>query len=229
MPLFRAEHAAKRRLFRPVLLHDLSQTLYLPFDKDDGSYARDRSGYNNHGTIYGATRVSGKIGDALSFDGVDDYVEVPNFTVTEPSKLTLAAWVYANEFKSYAQLICKHIDVDNRLWFGQIYVDAKGGYYHIGYNIGGEGWAFTRTDYLEINRWYHVVGPIDTRLMKIYVNGTFIRQGEHPATDFDWNALINPINIGYPYWINGIIDEPRIYNRVLSQAEIARLMNMRGL
>ena len=34
----------------------------------------DYSGYNNHGTIFGATKVSGRNAEGLSFDGVDDYV-----------------------------------------------------------------------------------------------------------------------------------------------------------
>lgn len=51
--------------------------LYLPFDKPDGGLELDYSSYDSHGTRYGASRVEGKIGKALYFDTVDDYVEVP--------------------------------------------------------------------------------------------------------------------------------------------------------
>jgi len=38
------------------------------FDEETGSTAKDSSPYGNNGTIYGATRVRGIIGKALSFD-----------------------------------------------------------------------------------------------------------------------------------------------------------------
>jgi len=75
MPLYRAELLAKKPLRYAALIHDVSQVLYLPFDWDDGSKARDRSGCNNHGTIYGATLTAGKIGMGRKFDGIDDYIE----------------------------------------------------------------------------------------------------------------------------------------------------------
>jgi len=94
MPLYRAELLAKKPLRYAALIHDVSQVLYLPFDYDDGSYARDRSGYGNHGVIYGAALTAGKIGLARSFDGTDDYVEVAHDPSINPTKeLTIAAWV----------------------------------------------------------------------------------------------------------------------------------------
>jgi type II secretory pathway pseudopilin PulG len=55
---------------------------YWSFDEGSGNIARDYSGNGNNGTLYNfnftATSgwVDGKVGKALSFDGVDDYVEV---------------------------------------------------------------------------------------------------------------------------------------------------------
>ena len=45
-------------------------------DEGSGNTVYDTSGNNNHGTIYGATWVDSPYGKALSFDGVDDYIEV---------------------------------------------------------------------------------------------------------------------------------------------------------
>jgi len=44
----------------------------------DDCSAKDLSGNGNDGIIYGAKCVDGKFGKALSFDGVNDYVEVPH-------------------------------------------------------------------------------------------------------------------------------------------------------
>src|SRR5207253_5485721 len=52
-----------------------------------------RSG--NHGTISGTTDVAGKVGRAREFDGIDDYIEVPDSSSLHVSTgIAIAAWVY---------------------------------------------------------------------------------------------------------------------------------------
>ena len=48
---------------------------YYPFDKGKGKIAHDSSGNDNHGTIIGATWVTGSYGTAISVDGVNDFVD----------------------------------------------------------------------------------------------------------------------------------------------------------
>src|SRR5437016_8161965 len=56
---------------------------------------RDDSGNANHGTINGAQDVAGKVGRAREFDGIDDYIEVPDSSSLHPTgAITIAAWVY---------------------------------------------------------------------------------------------------------------------------------------
>src|SRR6185436_2664162 len=52
---------------------------------------------NNHGSfINGATTTTtGKVGSAFRFDGVDDYVSVPDSVNLRPSQITVAAWINA--------------------------------------------------------------------------------------------------------------------------------------
>ena len=59
------------------------------FDEGAGSTAYDSTVRNNDGTIYGATYVTGKYNSALSFDGVNDYVQA---TVTQ-EKTTYSLWI----------------------------------------------------------------------------------------------------------------------------------------
>lgn len=71
--------------------------LYLPFDEGSGKVVRDLSGKNHDGTINGAQWTNGKFGKALSFNGKDNFVEVPysdDFAITDG--ITLGAWVTAN-------------------------------------------------------------------------------------------------------------------------------------
>jgi prepilin-type N-terminal cleavage/methylation domain-containing protein len=67
-----------------LTLDPFSPVLELSFDEGQGTIAYDSSGNNNNGTlcngsscnVQGPTWTTGKVGSALSFDGVDDYVEI---------------------------------------------------------------------------------------------------------------------------------------------------------
>ena len=71
--------------------------LYLPFDEGQGEVAGDLSGNGHDGTLEGPEWTEGEFGNALSFDGVEAFVDVPfsdDFVITEG--ITLGAWVAAN-------------------------------------------------------------------------------------------------------------------------------------
>jgi len=227
MPLYRAELLAKKPLRYAALIHDLSQVLYLPFDWDDGSYARDRSGYNNHGTIYGAAGVGGKIGMALTFDGVDDYVEVADDpTLDIVDAITVGAWVKlaVSPDGTWRTLVRK----DDA--YGLEISDGNKFDFHP--HTAGS-WRFCPSTTTPVkDRWYHVAGTYDKNLpsgnIKIYVNG--VKENEVDETrdiDVVVHALRLATTIVGLQRYNGVIDEVRIYNRALSQDEIRMLMYRR--
>src|SRR5207249_7293115 len=56
---------------------------------------QDRSGSGNHGIINGTLDVAGKVGRAREFDGIHDYIEVPDSPrLYTEGGITIAAWVY---------------------------------------------------------------------------------------------------------------------------------------
>ena len=74
---------------------DLERGLVAYYSFDDCS-AKDLSGNGNDGIIYGAKCVNGKFGKALSFDGVNDYVDIGGGFLTNfegENTLTAVAWV----------------------------------------------------------------------------------------------------------------------------------------
>ena len=84
----------------------------------------------------------------------------------------------------------------------------------------------TGTSNLPLNTWTHLAGTYDGSVMRLYVNGiqagTFSVSGNMATSN-------SPLRIGgnnvWPEFFSGKIDEIRIYNRSLTQAEIQSDMN----
>lgn len=68
------------------------------FDEGSGTTATDSSTYGNNGNIFnGPVWVAGKKGNALSFDGVDDFIEIQDSASLDiTSQITIMAWVKVN-------------------------------------------------------------------------------------------------------------------------------------
>lgn len=198
---------------------------YWKFDESSGSRANDET-EKNPGTVYGATWTTGKYGNALSFDGVDDYVEVPNSASISPTNaITIAFWAYLEGGSQTA--IRKNVN-DYLFEFGtdgtntpgtnpQWFVKNSGGFYKI-YGAG---------DYtnLNLNQWYHMVGTYDGTEAKMYING-------QEATVTVGNSNIGTIASSGSYlrignWgseiFKGKIDDVHIYDRALTPEEIQEI------
>jgi len=82
---------------------------YWKFDEGQGTAANDSAGRNN-GTVHGAEWTAGRFNNALSFDGVDDYVEVgddPSLRFMQSSSFTISAWVMPVLETENSLIICK--------------------------------------------------------------------------------------------------------------------------
>jgi len=227
MPLYRAELLAKKPLRYAALIHDVSQVLYLPFDYDDGSYARDRSGYNNSGTIYGATLTAGKIGMGRKFDGTDDYVEVPDSPSLRPTKITMAVYFTVEKLGAWQNLLGKgyysynlHQKSDNRLYFEINTVN---------------GLTRATVEYtVSLNEKVDYAVTYDGTDYFAYVNGISRTITFTTKYTGDMSVPTKPLLIGVwgdgvpsTNWKKGVIDEVRIHNRPQSRNEVRMLMYRR--
>jgi hypothetical protein len=206
---------------------------YWKFDEGSGNVALDGSGNGNTGILENnPIWVDGKYSKALSFDGIDDFVLVQDsVSLHLSSAVTVEAWVYlpiGADFSQGRTILSK--DASNGgtgLNFG-ICNDAGG----VQFGVGTDGvyspiiGLDTPTGYVPRDVWTHVAATYDGSLMKVYVSGVL-------CASSSWTGGINtdngrPLTIGkknfypwsYEYWMNGIIDDVRIYNRGLSQQEI---------
>ncbi len=186
--------------------------------------AQDGSGNNNHGTLNGnpAWGAAGRIGGALSLDGVDDYVNCGNgATLNITDTITLAAWI-------------NPMDVANGKH--NIYI-AKGDHsYALKHNSGNTleffvydgGWFTINSAVLTADfngAWHHVAGTYDGGQLKLYVDGVLVasrmRAGVIASTTFDVNLGRDAENTTRRY--RGLIDDVRIYRGALSKTEILKL------
>ena len=194
------------------------------FDEGTGNVLKDSSGNGNDGVIYGATWVEGKYGGALSFDGVDDYVEVPDAPELSGGgkDLTVEAWVKPESVTQHV-VIGKYRDMSWKDW-GINIINNK---LHFQYEYKSNNYdSFYGDSILNTNVWYHVafVYSYTDKKTILYLNGmndgTRTLPTDLPDTD-------TPVQIGraggsYGSVSNfkGLIDEIKIYNSALTAEDI---------
>ena len=204
------------------------------FDEVDGSTAYDSAGDNNGTLVNGPVWTTGKIGGALSFDGVDDYVDLGNSSSLKPPlPVTISAWVKLDILGKSNGILS--LDTLLPTQYGiRFYVEFSSNKLLITYGDGGSGSSHKRTKVgttaLAANRWYHVAavlrGPTD---MDLYVDavddgGTYSGTGGSLAYSTG-NSFIgcNTNNSSYPTWFHGAIDEVHVYDKALTAEEIQQL------
>ena len=169
------------------------------------------------------TRVLKVFPKALSFDGVDDYVEVPYPINT--SELTVEVWVLLRSLGRYRTFVVKRNDsvVHAVVWL-QYYAFTT--HFHF---VLYDGTRFYRCD-SDITpqpfKWYHVVGTFKRPTIKIYVNSSLrnTATADIPLPSGSrWYIGVGWYNNGFVDWFDGLIALVRIYSRSLSDSEVYQL------
>ena len=186
------------------------------------------SGQNNHGYFYnGATstaKVSGKVGGAINFDGVDDYIAIP-FS-TDPTAYTICIWVKPSVNNSN---FIVRTDSGGPLanWSHQLKLSGNVYSHYLYDNVSNL--TVTGTTVYSPNRWDFVCGTaVNSGLMSLYVNGAM--QGTSVSVVTLWTGgdryrIGQSTGYGGVY-MSGSIDDVRIYNRALSATEVTQLYNL---
>jgi hypothetical protein len=213
------------------------------FEEIAGHGVVDSSTAPTNGTILGAARVAaGKIGRALSFDGVNDWVTVTDTTASKidlTSGMTVEAWVNPTAMAGWETVVMKERGAAGTgLLSYALY--AHDGAPQAGAFAGPAGYlrpapANTTTDQgvrqashtpIPLGTWTHLATTYDGVSQRLYVNGVLVATRAQSG-----NAAIGnqPLRIGgnnvSGEFFHGLIDEVRIYNRALSAFEITTDMN----
>jgi len=192
--------------------------------------ANDLSG-NNNGIVEGATLVTDRFGNKKSayyFDGVDDYIRIPDNTSLTPinQQLTIASWI-KNEGSRNKFILYKGNSYNNREYSMGISENALAGF-----SINNNGmwhedqFGINSELIINDNEWYFLVGVWDGTEMKMYINGKLENSKVVSATigNFDSDLFIGTYGGDIQqYAFRGIIDDIAIFNKPLSATEIEQI------
>jgi hypothetical protein len=184
----------------------------------DGKDVCDASGYNNNGTIFNdeALFVPSDIdGFALSFDGVNDYVEIPKDIIGGLSEVSVEGWIKPSASSKGFINACSNIIL--------IHTSSGGGLYLTTNDNTTSGYLAYNTP-LAVGKWNHIVSVWNGTTMKIYLNGqkqaterAFTGSGILKSSSVFWIGRY--FNSSQP-WFIGLIDEIRVYSEALSASDI---------
>lgn len=225
----------------PCSVSSSNLVAHFAMNESSGTTVADHSLKNNTGTITGALFTSGKIGNALDFDGVDDYVSFPNesyYDFNRTDSFSVTAWIkVATSTTNTYYLVSK-------VFGGTPY---NGWTMAVDYDAPATGYLLARLCYsynanllekqssvrVDSNTWRHVAftfaGTSTPSGLNVYVDGA-LSNGTVTYNSLSLSILNNQALVigkfaagGAP--TDGLIDDVRIYDKVLSADEISCIYN----
>jgi len=223
---------------------DLNRGLqaYYPFNGN----ANDESGNKNHPARNNATITADRFGNpnsAYHFNGVYQYMQIPNNpSLNFGNEISLSVWIKPTGFYygicHASQMISKGGGNYNPGNYALRFDDAL---YTAGtgcsgslcdtlhQNFRGTGTVLTPYpgEFIKKNKWYNVLYTNDGKTAKLYVDCELKYTVAFPETFTNADDLFfgKADDDLFPFWLNGDMDEIRIYNRALSEEEIFLLCN----
>jgi hypothetical protein len=185
----------------------------------------DSSGSSHNGTaVNGLTPTTGKFGNAGSF-GSGKYVDAGTINATG-TELTMSVWVKPNSFQN------------NFPYISTLMGEEGGGSSVMSLRLGDAGLANNKPQFsvgnlvtlsansgINTGSWYHIVGVYDGSTTKLYINGVLDATTSTSGTyNVNTNFAIGKTLDGR--YLDGLMDDVRVYNRALSATEVTELYNL---
>ena len=210
---------------------------------------KDSQGVHNATAMQGVQTVAGKLCKAAGFDGIDDFIKVPNSkSFDNTSKLTIMAWIYPTKFKNPIQnargVISKRVDFKKEYAYGLFFWNEHGMKDTDGdgepdsaklyVDIDGTNDRFSSRSFIKKERWTHIAVVYDgskprRRRVKLYINGeldTIAYERSRKIPHYNSDLYIGDLFAnGKHKLFAGKIDEVKIFNKALKNREIQQIYN----
>jgi len=194
---------------------------YWKFDDGAGTAATDSVAGNN-GLIHGdPTWTDGQLAGALNLETSDDYVSLPPIPALNEDNVTVAMWVRLGELTGmWNPLLLQH-NTDGDGYY--LYIIDRKPVFSLA--SGGNSNAAIASQPIAMDEWYHIAGTNDGANLRIYVNG-YLEASDSSLgrTGASYDAYIGHDHNSSAYY-SGLIDDTRIYDRPLSNYEIAQVID----
>lgn len=201
---------------------DLDESLigHWKLDEGRGDTIVDSSFGASDGTVLGAAWVPGRFGAALRFDGADDVVLIEGRLPFPRPALTVAAWVRHESLPSKVQ---RYVVVRSDVDLAVLRHDGANSPKQLDFFVNSNGFRHLRAnDALSTGGWLHVAGAWDGAVQRLYLNGAEIARQDTSGPLAAKEARSVWISVARES-MHGSIDDVRLYNRALSEREIADL------
>lgn len=204
---------------------------YLKLNENTGTTTYDTSASALNGTLTNGTAwTTGKYGSALSFDGINDYVQLGDFY---SDRLTICAWIYPVSINPADSIIVKRNNISNVGHTNEwgFTLSSSGNPQWTSWDVNSSSTLnLTSSTSVALNTWSHVcaVQGGAGNPGYLYVNGV------QTATSNQAGAMVNSASLMQlgsqtagvtARYYNGKIDDVRIYNYVRSAQQIVDDMN----
>ena len=210
---------------------DPNLKLYLTLDDGAGTTATDSSGNGFNSTLTNMDTatdwVAGHVGtSALDFDGIDDYVAIPALGINTVD-VTITAWIKrSGDQADWSGIVFRQ---EGGTWFG-IHVGTDN---ELRYHWNATNWTWDSGLDTPDGQWAFIAIAVEPTQATIYLGQdgamtSSVHSGPHSVED--WSGVTTVGRAGfYPgRYFRGVIDDVRIYNRLLSGEEIENVFSQEG-
>lgn len=205
---------------------DSSAILSFNFDEDSSSNVIDNGYYGNNGVLQGPNIASSNCISKNCYEFDDgDIIRVPNTNSLNPTnKMSIEVWVYPYDFAG-ARIVYKNRDDPSNSGGFLLYQQGD----QLDFGLRGNGIRFDGItgSILRRNRWQHIAATWEQSSLRDSNNVVIYRDGIKVLTRdaININSVSNIQDLSISNTVesfNGLLDNIRIYNRVLTPEEVAQ-------
>jgi len=183
----------------------------------------DLSGNNNSGTLTNGPTFSSANGGSIVFDGVNDFVEVPNFNTA--NTITVDVWVKKTSGNSWQGWLGNW----NTTGIGDSWLltqnnSNRASFYIMHTNNVGDNIVDT-SGIIVGNVWYNYTGTFSNSTLSLYKNGSLVNSKSTLQNTIYQNSLKIWCGRFSGFYLNGQLSNGKVYNRALSADEVLQNYN----